>query len=86
MSCPRSPQWCYICTSRRINSILISGFWSVINERFDPYAAKTVIARVTAAATFGGLLGGIAANTVAYGGRYRGDTAHAQRHALWFVP
>jgi len=48
-----------------LNSILISGFWSVINERFDPYAAKKVIARLTAAATFGGLLGGIAANTLA---------------------
>lgn len=48
-----------------MNSILISGFWSVINERFDPYAAKKVIARLTAATTFGGLLGGFAANTVA---------------------
>ena len=48
-----------------LNSILISGFWSVINERFDPYAAKGVIARLTASATFGGLLGGVAAKTVA---------------------
>ena len=48
-----------------LNSILISGFWSVINERFDPYAAKKVISRLTAAATFGGLVGGVAAKTVA---------------------
>ncbi len=48
-----------------LNSILISGFWSVINERFDPYAAKGVIAKLTASATFGGLLGGVAAKTVA---------------------
>ena len=48
-----------------LNSILISGFWSVINERFDPYAAKRVIARLTAAATFGGLLGGLAAKGMA---------------------
>lgn len=48
-----------------LNSILISGFWSVINERFDPYAAKKVIAKLTAAATFGGLLGGVAAKVVA---------------------
>ena len=47
-----------------LNSILISGFWSVINERFDPYAAKKVIAKLTAAATFGGLLGGVAAKAV----------------------
>ena len=48
-----------------LNSILISGFWSVINERFDPYSAKQVIARLTAATTFGGLVGGISANAVA---------------------
>ena len=47
-----------------INSLLISGFWSVINERFDPHSAKRVIARLTAAATFGGLAGGIAAKLV----------------------
>ncbi len=48
-----------------LNSILISGFWSVINERFDPYTAKRIIPRLTAATTFGGLLGGIAAKSVA---------------------
>lgn len=48
-----------------LNSILISGFWSVINERFDPYAAKKVITRLTAATTFGGLLGGVAASSLA---------------------
>ncbi len=48
-----------------LNSILISGFWSVINERFDPYSAKPVIARLAAAATFGGLLGGLAAKGMA---------------------
>jgi len=45
-------------------AILISGFWSVINERFDPYTAKTTIARLAAAATLGGLLGGFAAKFV----------------------
>jgi len=48
-----------------VNSVLISGFWSVINERFDPYSAKKVIARLAAAATFGGLLGGVLAKLVA---------------------
>lgn len=48
-----------------INAILISGFWSLINERFDPYAAKKVITRLTAATTFGGVAGGVAAKTVA---------------------
>jgi predicted MFS family arabinose efflux permease len=47
-----------------VNSVLISGFWSVINERFDPNSAKRVIARLTAAATFGGLAGGVAVKLV----------------------
>ncbi|MGH8597902.1 MAG: Npt1/Npt2 family nucleotide transporter, partial [Gammaproteobacteria bacterium] len=44
---------------------LISGFWSVINERFDPYTAKQTIARIGAAATLGGVLGGVLAGQVA---------------------
>lgn len=46
-------------------AIVISGFWSVINERFDPHAAKKAVARIAAAATFGGLLGGLSAERVA---------------------
>jgi ATP:ADP antiporter, AAA family len=46
-------------------AVLISGFWSVVNERFDPYTAKHTIARVGAAATLGGLLGGVLAGRVA---------------------
>ena len=38
----------------------VSGFWSVINERFDPYVAKRVIGTIGAGATLGGLVGGIA--------------------------
>lgn len=45
-------------------AILISGFWSLVNERFDPHAAKTTIARIAAAATLGGLLGGLLAERV----------------------
>lgn len=48
-----------------LNSILISGFWSVINERFDPYSAKQIIPKLTAATTFGGVVGGLAAKAVA---------------------
>ena len=33
-----------------LGSILISGFWSVVNERFDPRAAKRQIRRIPAAA------------------------------------
>ncbi len=38
----------------------VSGFWSVISERFDPYVAKRVIRTIAAGATLGGLLGGVA--------------------------
>lgn len=40
------------------SAILISGFWSVVNERFNPYTAKRTVARITVGATFGGLVGG----------------------------
>ncbi len=46
-------------------AVLISGFWSVVNERFDPYTAKQTIARIGAAATLGGLLGGVLAGRIA---------------------
>ena len=45
--------------------IVISGFWSLVNERFDPHAAKPRIARIAAGATLGGVLGGVLANLVA---------------------
>ena len=45
-------------------AILISGFWSVVNERFDPHTAKQTIARVAAAATLGGVIGGVLAERV----------------------
>lgn len=46
-------------------AILISGFWSIINERFDPHSAKQRVARIAAAATLGGVIGGLLADTVA---------------------
>ncbi|MGQ0656873.1 MAG: Npt1/Npt2 family nucleotide transporter [Chromatiales bacterium] len=46
-------------------ALLISGFWSVINERFDPHAAKRRIVRIAAAATMGGIIGGLIAERVA---------------------
>jgi AAA family ATP:ADP antiporter len=39
-------------------AILISGFWSVLNERFDPYTARTTFGNVAAAAALGGIAGG----------------------------
>lgn len=48
-----------------IGMLLISGYWSVINERFDPHTAKRTIVRIGAAATLGGILGGLIAGRVA---------------------
>ena len=37
---------------------LVSMFWSLVSERFDPRAAKRYIGRVASGATMGGILGG----------------------------
>jgi AAA family ATP:ADP antiporter len=42
-------------------SALISGFWSVLNERFDPHSARREFGRIAAGGTLGGLLGGLMA-------------------------
>jgi hypothetical protein len=47
-----------------LGAIAISTFWSLLNERFDPHSAKALMARVAAAAAFGGLAGGIGAERV----------------------
>jgi HEAT repeat protein len=44
--------------------LLISGFWSFLNERFEPRAAKRELGRITAAGTIGGLFGGILSERV----------------------
>jgi hypothetical protein len=47
-------------------ALLVSAFWSVVNERFDPHALKHLIGRITASATLGGLLGGLAMERIAH--------------------
>lgn len=41
--------------------ILLSGFWSLVNERFDPYTAKGVVGRIGTGASVGGIVGGFLA-------------------------
>ena len=48
-----------------LGGVLISGFWSLINERFDPRSAKRQIGRIAGGATAGGLLGGVLTERVA---------------------
>lgn len=45
-------------------AVLISGFWSGVNERFDPHTAKREMARISSFATLGGLLGGLLSERV----------------------
>lgn len=47
-----------------LGAVLISGFWSVVNERFDPRTAKRYVGRIAGGATIGGLAGGILAERI----------------------
>jgi AAA family ATP:ADP antiporter len=38
---------------------LISGFWSLVNERFDPHSAKRQVGKIVAGSTIGGIVGGV---------------------------
>jgi hypothetical protein len=52
-----------------VGVVLLSTFWSMLNEEFDPHEAKRKFGRIAAGGTLGGLIGGIAAErTVAWSG------------------
>ena len=40
-------------------AILVSGFWAIVNERFDPRTARGAVAQIAAGGSIGGLLGGV---------------------------
>jgi ATP:ADP antiporter, AAA family len=42
-----------------LGAALVSGFWAIVNERFDPRSARQTIGRITAGGSLGGLLGGL---------------------------
>ena len=48
-----------------LGAILLSGFWSLMTEAFDPRAAKQSFGRIAGFGTLGGILGGILAASVA---------------------
>ncbi len=48
-----------------LSVLLLSGFWSVLSELFDPGTAKVSYGRIAAAGTIGGLAGGLAAAQIA---------------------
>jgi ATP/ADP translocase len=41
-----------------VGATIISAFWSVVSESFDPHTAKQVVGRIGAGAALGGVLGG----------------------------
>ena len=52
-----------------VGAVLLSTFWSMLNEEFDPREAKRQFGRIAAGGTAGGLLGGVAAErAVAWSG------------------
>lgn len=46
-------------------AVLVSGFWSIVNERFDVRTAKRYVGRIGVGATIGGILGGLIAERTA---------------------
>ena len=48
-----------------LGALLLSGFWSVASELFDPRAAKASYGRIAASGTAGGLIGGLSAARIA---------------------
>ncbi|MGW8179757.1 MAG: Npt1/Npt2 family nucleotide transporter, partial [bacterium] len=49
------------CHIAAFGSILISGFWSMVNERFDPRSARRLIGKIGTGGTVGGVVGGLLA-------------------------
>ena len=47
------------------SAVLVSGFWSIVNERFDIQSAKRHIGRIGVGATLGGIAGGVVAERTA---------------------
>ena len=42
-----------------LGAVLLSGFWSLVNERFDPHRAKAAVGAIGAGASLGGVAGGL---------------------------
>ena len=45
-------------------ALLLSGFWSLASELFDPHTAKRQVVRIATAGSVGGLVGGLAAERI----------------------
>jgi len=61
LSVPRQAAVVVFLHTAALGAAVISCFWSVISERFDPHTAKRVIARIAGGASLGGVVGGATA-------------------------
>ena len=59
MAVPRIAAVVFYAHAGVFGATLLSGFWSVINERFDPYTARHVVTRIGAGASVGGVAGAL---------------------------
>ena len=60
------PLWCVLIYFHVVGgAILLSGFWSLMAESFDPHSAKQMFGPITAAGTLGGISGGLMAERIA---------------------
>ena len=58
--------WCVLIYIHVVGgAILLSGFWSLMAESFDPHSAKQIFGRITAAGSLGGITGGLMAERIA---------------------
>ncbi len=48
-----------------LGGVTVSGYWSVVTDRFDPRSARRLIGRINAGAALGGLVGGLLAAQLA---------------------
>jgi ATP:ADP antiporter, AAA family len=48
-----------------VTGLMLSGFWSLVNERFDPRTLRLSISRIGLGGTLGGFVGGLSAERIA---------------------
>jgi ATP:ADP antiporter, AAA family len=58
---PRAAAVLFYLHMASFGAVLISGFWSMISESFDPRTAKIQVGRIASAGTVGGIIGGVLA-------------------------
>jgi hypothetical protein len=64
-SLPRAAAVAVYFHQAALGAVLISGFWSLVNERFDPHTAKRAMGAIGAGASLGGVGGGLLTWSVA---------------------